>query len=232
MTKQNNFLSPLSHRVTWSTLSCFMVTMETKPSKWEWSNILFRWLTSWCFWARIFSASSLCLGRKNTFSIFVPLEFINLVSHICLKFFKLWMFHVTFWHLSSDACLDVRMLTSTVFFRLWHFSPYSCSITHEQRLVKSSGQNDQYPFGWRVFSAWDFLITERETADNKVASLTTGIKVGRRYNQLYSNAPLRGNGSEVGLSQYFIEITCFAAQFEILFCASSSSFPLVTYTVS
>lgn len=45
-------------------------------------------------------------------------------------------------------------------------------------MVKSSGQNDQYPFGWRVFSAWDFLITERETADNKLASLTTGIKVG------------------------------------------------------
>ena len=60
-------------------------------------------------------------------------------------------------------------------------SPLSCSITHEQRLVKSSGQNDQYPFGWRVFSAWDFLITERETADNKLASLTTGIKVDRVY---------------------------------------------------
>lgn len=51
-------------------------------------------------------------------------------------------------------------------------------ITREQRLVKSSGQNDQYPFGWRVFSAWDFLITERETADNKLASLTTAIRVG------------------------------------------------------
>ena len=63
-----------------------------------------------------------------------------------------------------------------------------CSITQEQRLVKSSGQNDQYPFGWRVFSAWDFLITERETADNKLASLTTGIKVGICYNQLNSNA--------------------------------------------
>ena len=35
-------------------------------------------------------------------------------------------------------------------------------ITHEQRLVKSSGQGDQYPFGWRVFSAWDLLITERD----------------------------------------------------------------------
>ena len=50
-------------------------------------------------------------------------------------------------------------------------------ITHEQRMVKSSGQGDQYPFGWRVFSAWDFLITERETAENKLASLTTAIKV-------------------------------------------------------
>ncbi len=50
-------------------------------------------------------------------------------------------------------------------------------------MVKSSGQNDQYPFGWRVFSAWDFLITERETADNKLASLTTGIKVGTVHAQ-------------------------------------------------
>lgn len=64
-----------------------------------------------------------------------------------------------------------------ILFLFWFFT-YSCSITHEQHLVKSSGQNDQYPFGWRVFSAWDFLITERETADNKLASLTTGIKVG------------------------------------------------------
>ena len=58
------------------------------------------------------------------------------------------------------------------------FYLFPCSITREQRLVKSSGQNDQYPFGWRVFSAWDFLITERETADNKLASLTTAIRVG------------------------------------------------------
>ena len=43
--------------------------------------------------------------------------------------------------------------------------------------MNSSGQNDHYPFGWRVFSAWDFLITERETADNKLASLTTAIRV-------------------------------------------------------
>lgn len=94
------------------------------------------------------------------------------------------MFHVTFLHLSPVICLKGRIRTSIVFilFLFWFFT-YSCSITHEQHLVKSSGQNDQYPFGWRVFSAWDFLITERETADNKLASLTTGIKVGLRYNQ-------------------------------------------------
>ncbi|XP_068740011.1 transmembrane channel-like protein 3 [Montipora capricornis] len=50
------------------------------------------------------------------------------------------------------------------------------AITREQRMVKSSGQGDQYPFGGRVFSAWDFLITERETAENKLASLTTAIR--------------------------------------------------------
>ena len=44
-------------------------------------------------------------------------------------------------------------------------------------MVKASGQGDQYPFGWRVFSAWDLLITEREMAENKLASLTTAIKV-------------------------------------------------------
>lgn len=162
--------------------------METRTSKWVWSSILYRWPTLWCSWAPIFSVSSLCLGRKNTFSIFVLLKFINLVAHICLKLILLWMFHVTFSQLSpvsrfptSVTCLGVRMRTSTVFFLFGLFLPLSCSITHEQRLVKSSGQNDQYPFGWRVFSAWDFLITERETADNKLASLTTGIKVGIVY---------------------------------------------------
>lgn len=61
------------------------------------------------------------------------------------------------------------------------FFPFALRIVREQRLVKSSGQNDHYPFGWRVFSAWDFLITERETADNKLASLTTAIRVRLVY---------------------------------------------------
>lgn len=100
-----------------------MVTMETRTSKWVWSSILYRWPTLWCSWAPIFSVSSLCLGRKNTFSIFVLLKFINLVAHICLKLILLWMFHVTFSQLSpvarfptSVTCLEVRMRTSTVFF--------------------------------------------------------------------------------------------------------------------
>lgn len=67
-------------------------------------------------------------------------------------------------------------------------------------MVKSSGQNDQYPFGWRVFSAWDFLITERETADNKLASLTTAIKVGTVHD-LSSLAPMAfPSGNEVAFS--------------------------------
>ncbi|XP_048587499.1 transmembrane channel-like protein 2-A isoform X2 [Nematostella vectensis] len=50
------------------------------------------------------------------------------------------------------------------------------AMAQEQRNSQSSGQHDQYKFGWRVFTAWDFLITEKETAENKVASITTTIK--------------------------------------------------------
>lgn len=55
-----------------------------------------------------------------------------------------------------------------------------------------------------MFSAWDFLITERETADNKLASLTTGIKVGVRYNNSHRCYFLtkRAKGS-----QFLIEIS-------------------------
>ena len=81
--------------------------------------------------------------------------------------------------MSQKAESEEKMQIPLSLFHLeFYFFFFPNSITHEQGMVKSSGQDDQYPFGWRVFSAWDFLITERETADNKLASLTTAIKVG------------------------------------------------------
>lgn len=162
--------------------------METRTSKWVWSSILYRWPTLWCSWAPIFSVSSLCLGRKDTFFHFRPTEVHKFsCSHLFKTYFTLnvprdllavvtscTFSHVSYMFRGQNENFNCVLSFST-------FSPLSCSITHEQRLVKSSGQNDQYPFGWRVFSAWDFLITERETADNKLASLTTAIKVGIVY---------------------------------------------------
>lgn len=38
------------------------------------------------------------------------------------------------------------------------------------------GEEGEFTFGWKMFTSWDYLIGNAETADNKYASITTSFK--------------------------------------------------------
>ena len=42
----------------------------------------------------------------------------------------------------------------------------------------SEGENANFTFSFKMFTSWDYLIGNSETADNKYASITTSFKVG------------------------------------------------------
>lgn len=39
------------------------------------------------------------------------------------------------------------------------------------------GEDNEFTFAWKMFTSWDYLIGNAETADNKFASITTSFKV-------------------------------------------------------
>lgn len=41
----------------------------------------------------------------------------------------------------------------------------------------ADGDDDNFTFSWKMFTSWDYLIGNSETADNKFVSITTSIKV-------------------------------------------------------
>nr|XP_061836939.1 transmembrane channel-like protein 2-A [Nerophis lumbriciformis] len=56
------------------------------------------------------------------------------------------------------------------------------------------GEDGEFTFGWKMFTSWDYLIGNSETADNKYASITTSFKesiVDEQENQKDENIHLR-----------------------------------------
>lgn len=41
----------------------------------------------------------------------------------------------------------------------------------------SEGESDNFTFSFKMFTSWDYLIGNSETADNKYVSITTSFKV-------------------------------------------------------
>jgi len=40
-------------------------------------------------------------------------------------------------------------------------------MTKNSRLAGSTGSDDDFEFSWKIFTAWDYMIANQETADNK-----------------------------------------------------------------
>ncbi|XP_077062450.1 transmembrane channel-like protein 2-A isoform X2 [Siphateles boraxobius] len=56
------------------------------------------------------------------------------------------------------------------------------------------GEDSEFTFAWKMFTSWDYLIGNAETADNKFASITTSFKesiVDEQENQKDENIHLR-----------------------------------------
>lgn len=105
--------------------------METRTSKWVWSSILYRWPTLWCSWAPIFSVSSLCLGRKDTFFHFRPTEVHKFgCSHLFKTYFTL--------NVPRDLLAVVT----------------SCTFSHVSYMFR--GQNENFNC---VLSFWTFFTS-------------------------------------------------------------------------
>lgn len=57
------------------------------------------------------------------------------------------------------------------------------AVTPARRMAKNAdvgggdGDEGEFTFAWKMFTSWDYLIGNAETADNKYASITTSFKV-------------------------------------------------------
>lgn len=49
------------------------------------------------------------------------------------------------------------------------------------------GEEGEFTFAWKMFTSWDYLIGNSETADNKYASITTSFKVTMATISLVTN---------------------------------------------
>lgn len=59
------------------------------------------------------------------------------------------------------------------------------------------GDDNSFNFSWKMFTSWDYLIGNAETADNKFASITTSFKVSAAHCLLSS---ILINASQVSYS--------------------------------
>jgi len=67
-------------------------------------------------------------------------------------------------------------LVCTVGSLVWSFFFLLREMTKNSRLAGSAGGDDDFEFSWKIFTAWDFMIANPETADNKVASIATVVR--------------------------------------------------------
>lgn len=59
----------------------------------------------------------------------------------------------------------------------WSFSPLRMARNSNEG--GDGAEEGEFTFSWKMFTSWDYLIGNPETADNKYASITTSFKVSR-----------------------------------------------------
>ena len=64
--------------------------------------------------------------------------------------------------------IPLAYLTCTVGSLVYSFFFMLREMTKNSRLAGSTGGDDDFEFSWKIFTAWDFMIANPETADNKV----------------------------------------------------------------
>ena len=72
--------------------------------------------------------------------------------------------------------IPLAYLTCTVGSLVYSFFFMLREMTKNSRLAGSTGGDDDFEFSWKIFTAWDFMIANPETADNKVASIATVVR--------------------------------------------------------
>ena len=77
---------------------------------------------------------------------------------------------------SKGYRIPLAYLTCTVGSLVYSFFFMLREMTKNSRLAGSTGGDDDFEFSWKIFTAWDFMIANPETADNKVVS-----KLMQRY---------------------------------------------------
>ncbi|XP_019618973.1 PREDICTED: transmembrane channel-like protein 3, partial [Branchiostoma belcheri] len=60
---------------------------------------------------------------------------------------------------------------------VYSFAVILRKMAKNSRMAKLSTEDDQFTFCWKVFCGWDYLIGQSDTADNKFAAISTGIRV-------------------------------------------------------
>lgn len=52
----------------------------------------------------------------------------------------------------------------------------ACRMAENSRMSKLSEKEDECVFSWKLFTGWDYMIGNAETAHNRIASIVMGFK--------------------------------------------------------
>ncbi|KAJ8915787.1 hypothetical protein NQ315_004599 [Exocentrus adspersus] len=80
---------------------------------------------------------------------------------------------------SRKFVLEEEKYNATNFLTLWDFEgvlKYTPLMAENSRMSKLSEKDDECIFSWKLFTAWDYMIGNAETAHNRVASIVMGFK--------------------------------------------------------